>query len=110
VANNTVFNNVYGGVYVDGTSNMLVTNNIVVNNHNGDHRGVRTIGTGDRYLNNLVLNNGSGNMALASHRCSREPSSLNPQFVNYTGGVDGSYALKSTSPRAITEPAAGAPL
>jgi len=32
VANNTVFNNVYGGVYVDGTSNMLVTNNIVVNN------------------------------------------------------------------------------
>jgi hypothetical protein len=110
VANNTVFNNVYGGVYIDGTSNMLVTNNIVVNNTQwGIIEEYGTIGSGDRYLNNLVYNNATGNMALASQSVQSGTIVADPQFVNYTGGSDGSYALKSTSPARDHGTSSGAP-
>jgi parallel beta helix pectate lyase-like protein len=110
VANNTVFNNVYGGVYVDGTSNMLVTNNIVVNNTQwGIIEEYGTIGSGDRYLNNLVYNNPTGNMAIASQSVQSGTMVADPQFVNYTGGADGSYGLKSTSPARDHGTSSGAP-
>src|SRR6266481_5644839 len=110
VANNTVFNNVYGGIYIDGTSNMLVTNNIVVNNTEwGIIEEYGTIGTNDRYYNNLVFNNPTGNMALALQSVQSGTIVADPQFVNYTGGSDGSYALKSTSPARDTGTSSGAP-
>ena len=110
VANNTVFNNVFGGVYVDGTSNMLVTNNIVVNNTQwGIVEESGTIGTNDRYYNNLVFNNARGNMTLAPQSAHSGTITADPQFVNYTGGVDGSYSLKSTSPARDHGTSSGAP-
>jgi parallel beta-helix repeat protein len=110
VANNTVFNNVFGGVYVDGTSNMLVTNNIVVNNTQwGIVEESGTIGTNDRYLNNLVYNNARGNITLQFPSVQSGTIVADPQFVNYTGGVDGSYSLKSTSPARDHGTSTGAP-
>lgn len=41
VANNTVFNNAYSGVYIVATSNVLVTNNIGEQHAMGDRRGIR---------------------------------------------------------------------
>jgi hypothetical protein len=110
VANNTVFNNVYGGIYVNGASNMLVTNNIVVNNSDwGIVEAYGTIGTGDRYINNLVYNNAGGNIALASQSTQSGTIVADPQFVNYTGGSDGDYTLKSTSPARDHGTSSGAP-
>jgi pectate disaccharide-lyase len=110
VANNTVFNNVYGGIYVEGTSNMLVTNNIVANNTGyGIIEESGTIGSGDRYLNNLVFNNPKGNILLTSASTQSGTIVADPQFVNYTGGSDGSYALKSTSPARDHGTSTGAP-
>jgi parallel beta-helix repeat protein len=110
VANNTVLNNVYGGIYVNGASNMLVSNNIVANNTKwGIVEAYGTIGTGDRYLNNLLYNNAGGNIALQSPSTQSGTIIADPQFVNYTGGVDGDYSLKSTSPARDHGTSTGAP-
>jgi parallel beta-helix repeat protein len=110
VSNNTVFNSVYGGIYVNGGSNMLVTNNIVVNNTDwGIVEAYGTIGPGDRYLNNLVYNNAGGNIALQSPSTQSGTIVADPQFVKYTGGVDGDYSLKSTSPARDHGTSTGAP-
>jgi parallel beta-helix repeat protein len=110
VANNTVFNNVYGGIYVNGASNMLVTNNIVGNNKNwGIVEAYGTIGTNNQYLNNLVYNNPGGNISIASQSVQSGTIVADPQFVNYTGGADGDYSLKSTSPARDHGTSRGAP-
>src|SRR5262249_28810427 len=91
-------------------SNMLVTNNIVVNNTQwGIVEESGTIGTNDRYLNNLVFNNARGNVTLQTPSVQSGTIVADPQFVNYTGGVDGSYGLKSTSPARDHGTSTGAP-
>ena len=110
VSNNTVFNNVYGGIYINGASNMVVTNNIVYKNTQwGIVEAYGTIGTGDRYVNNLVYGNAGGNISIASQSTQSGTIVADPQLVNYTGGVDGDYSLKSTSPARDKGTSTGAP-
>lgn len=115
VANNTVFNNRYGGIYVNGGGihgHMLITNNISVNNAGyGITENYGSAGPGNRYINNLVYHNWSGDMALdpTGHSVQVGTIIADPLFVNYTGAGDGDYTLKSTSPARDHATSSGAP-
>lgn len=116
VANNTVFNNRYGGIYVNGggiLGNMLVTNNISVNNAGyGITENYGSAGPSNRYINNLVFKNRSGDTALDPMAHSVQVGTIiaDPLFVNYTGSGDGDYRLQSTSPARNHGTSNGAPL
>ncbi len=110
IANNTVFNNAYGGIIVgagDGNwtnDNSLVANNIVYRNGlvpgakgNGIEEYGRT-GKHNQYLNNLVFNNGPSDWRLQNGNAQRGGISAEPQFINYTGDEKGDYRLKDSSP------------
>ena len=79
---------------------MVVANNIVVNNTQwGIIEEYGTIGTGIVISTTWSLTTGAGRWRRRlRNRCSSGTIIVDPQFVNYTGGADGSYALKSTSP------------
>ena len=115
VANNTVFNNRYGGIYVNGggvLGHMLVTNNISVSNAGyGITENYGSAGPGNRYLNNVVFNNRSGDIALdpIAHSVQVATIIADPLFVNYTGSGDGDYTLQSTSPARNHGTSNGAP-
>jgi hypothetical protein len=105
VANNTVFNNDLNGIVIGaGDSPGGVTNDYsdVVNNisFSNGYYGIQEFGsTGphNRYLNNLMSQNPSGNLSLLTGTASGNIFA-SPQFVNYTGDTDGDYHLGSTSP------------
>jgi hypothetical protein len=115
VANNTVFNNRYGGIYINGggiLGRMLITNNISVNNAGyGITENYGSAGPGNRYINNLVFHNHSGNIALdpIGHSIQTGTIIADPLFVNYTGSGDGDYTLQSTSPARDHGTRSGAP-
>jgi len=115
VANNTVFNNSYGGIYVNGggiLGHMLVANNISVNNAGyGITENYGSAGPGNRYINNLVFQNSSGDIALdpIGHSVQAGTIVADPLFVHYTGGGDGDYTLQSPSPARDNGTSIGAP-
>jgi len=109
IANNTVFNNLVGGILVgagdaDATLNdyTVVANNIVYKNgHLGGRHGISedgATGTHNVYANNLVYGNLGSNYALKNGLRPTGDIANDPQFKNYTGTVTGDYHLQSTSP------------
>jgi parallel beta-helix repeat protein len=115
VANNTVFNNRYGGIYINGGGihgYMLITNNISVNNGGyGVTENYGSAGPGNRYLNNLAYHNRSGDIALDPIGHSSQVGTIiaDPLFVQYTGEGNGDYTLQSTSPARDNGTSIGAP-
>jgi uncharacterized protein DUF1565 len=111
IANDTVFNNGYGGILIgagDDPSGLkdhtVVANNIVYRNGLNPKAGGYGIkefgktGTHNHYHNNLVYQNGPANWHLQNGNKSSWDVSADPQFVNYTGDSTGDYQLQSTSP------------
>lgn len=109
IANNTVFNNVYGGLYLGAaegtgvaTSNMLVTNNFFINNVYYGIIETHVIGPNNRYINNVVRGNNQngkgGNMILQTSKGSTQTGTITTDngsltFAHYTGDVYGDYHL-----------------
>lgn len=116
IANNTVFNNGYGGILIgDGddpggfppgvvNDHTVVINNIVF--RNGLQRGAMGYGieeyglTGrhNQYLSNLVYQNGPRNWNLQNGIRPLGAITADPQFVNYQSDGSGDYRLGPTSP------------
>jgi hypothetical protein len=107
LANNTVFNNLEGGIVL-GTNDdhtvdyVTVSNNIVVNNK-GDginEQGSYESSTGihNVYSHNLVYGNTGTAIVLQNDLKATGTVTSDPKFVNYTGSTSGDYHLQSTSP------------
>jgi parallel beta-helix repeat protein len=122
VANNTVFNNAYGGILVgqdEGkvpiADNILVTNNIVYRNglvHGADGYGVREYGrTGihNKYINNLVSGNAPGDWRLQNGNAPSGTIVADPHFADYRPDGTGDYRLRPDSPAVNTGTDVGAP-
>jgi parallel beta-helix repeat protein len=119
IANNTVFNNAYGGILIgDGDDPggfaapviddyTTVSNNIVYRNGLGagaEGYGIEEYGnTGphNQYLENLVYQNGPGDWKLQNGIAPVGSIAGDPQFVNYQPDGSGDYRLRPTS-RAIS--------
>jgi parallel beta-helix repeat protein len=111
IANNSVFNNGYGGILIGASFDAgrpndytVVSNNIVYRNGLGPKGGGYGIeeygntGTHNLYLNNLVYQNGPADWSLQNGNQASGTVSADPQFVNYTGDGKGDYHLRPTSP------------
>lgn len=116
IANNTIFNNGYGGILIgDGddpggfppgmvNDNTVVANNIVYRNGlqpRASGYGIEEYGaTGhnNRYLSNLVYQNGPADWRLQNGIVPVAPIAADPQFVNYLPDGSGDYHLKANSP------------
>jgi hypothetical protein len=97
IANNTVFANGYGGIWVGGAAtNAAVTNNIVYNNNNTGIDGSYAPSS-NQYLNNLVTAQ-STNWNLASGASHNGDVTSAPQFIYYMPDGTGNYHLNSGSP------------
>lgn len=116
IANNTVFNNAYGGIIIgagDGNwtnDHSVVANNIVYRNGlvpgakgNGIEEYGRT-GKHNQFINNLVFANGPKDWRLQNGNTHRGTLAVDPQFVNYTGDITGQYDLKPSSPARSLSP------
>jgi parallel beta-helix repeat protein len=116
IANNTVFNNAYGGILIgDGDDpggfppgvvddNTIVSNNIVYRNGRRPEAsgyGIEEYGnTGphNQYVNNLVFENGPADWKLQNGIIPVASIAADPQFVNYRDDGSGDYHLQSGSP------------
>src|SRR2546427_4030320 len=107
LVNNTIFNNLTGGIVVGAGSgsgvtddNTVVNNNIVYNNPGTDGGIVEegTTGTHNAYTDNLVFGNTPVNISLQNGLTATGTVSANPLFVNFTQGTNGDYHLQSSSP------------
>jgi len=116
IANNTVFNNSYGGMLIgDGddpggfparvvNDYTVVRNNIVYRNGlqpGASGYGVEEYGnTGvhNQYLNNLVYQNGPADWRLQNGITAVATIRAEPQFVNYQPDGSGDYHLQPASP------------
>jgi parallel beta-helix repeat protein len=112
IANNSVFNNGYGGILIGAgddpgrrpNDHTVVANNIVYRNGLNPKAGGYGIeefgktGTHNLYLNNLVHQNGPANWHLQNGNKPSGSVDADPRFVNYTGDSTGDYHLQSTSP------------
>ena len=127
IANNTVFNNNYGGILIgDGddyapfpgpvtNDYTVVTNNIVYRNglnpaasgYGMEEYGLT--GTHNQYLNNLVYQNGPANWNLQNGNTAVATITADPQFVNYQPDGSGDYHLAAGSPGLNAGTSAGAP-
>jgi len=127
IANNTVFNNNYGGIligdgddpggFLPGVVNdyTVVSNNIVY--RNGMQPGASgygieeygLTGTHNQYLNNLVYQNGPADWNLQNGNVAIGSISADPQFINYQPDGSGDYHLSSTSPASKAGTTVGAP-
>jgi len=127
IANNTVFNNNYGGILIgDGDDtggfpgpviddNTVVSNNIVY--RNGLNAGASgygieeygLTGTHNQYLNNLVFQNGPANWNLQNGITSVGSISADPQFANYQSDGTGDYHVAASSPAINVGTGTGAP-
>lgn len=118
VANNTVFNNGYGGILIGAdlvsNDNTLVINNAVFKNgFRADAQGYGieefgSVGPNNRYLNNLVFQNGPADFNLPG-KTPLNTVSADPQFVNYVPDGSGDYHLQATSPAMDAGSSTGAP-
>lgn len=118
IANNTVFNNGYGGILIgDGDDPggfssgviddyTLVSDNIVYRNGNSPAAsgyGIEEYGrTGvhNQYRNDVVFQNGPADWKLQNHLAPVGNIASDPQFVNYQPDGSGDYRLRATSPAA----------
>ncbi len=127
IANNTIFNNSYGGILVgDGDDTgpfppgtvddyTVVTNNIVY--RNGLNSGASgygieeygLTGTHNQYLNNLVYQNGPTDWNLQNGNAAVGTINANPQFVNYQADGSGDYHVQPISPAIGAGSSLGAP-
>jgi hypothetical protein len=105
VANNTVFNNIYGGIYIaedNGGTGIAVVNNIVVHNKGWgivEPSGKTPANSGNLYIDNVIYDNlGHGNMSFNPGSTVSGTIIADPQFASYTGGPDGDYTLLPISP------------
>jgi parallel beta-helix repeat protein len=125
IANNTIFNNAYGGIVIGGESgdfpggsgvndNTLVTNNIIYRNglpSGAVGYGIEEygdVGGNNHYINNLVSQNGPANWNLL-HASPQGTIDANPGFVNYQDNGSGDYHLQSGSPAINAGTSQGAP-
>jgi parallel beta-helix repeat protein len=125
IANNTIFNNAYGGIVIGGQSgdypggsgvddNTLVTNNIVYRNglpSGAEGNGIEEygdVGGNNHYINNLVTQNGPADWNLL-HASPQGTVDANPGFVNYQDNGSGDYHLQSGSPAVNAGTSQGAP-
>ncbi|MBZ5515237.1 MAG: right-handed parallel beta-helix repeat-containing protein [Acidobacteriia bacterium] len=101
IANNTLFNNLSGGIIVGNNAtiadHLVVNNNISYNNKQGIKEEGNT-GTYNIYRNNLVFQNSSSNFSLQHGNTASGTVSADPQFVNFTGDSTGDYHLQAGSP------------
>jgi len=95
IANNTVFENGYGGITVGGDSttgvvddHTIVSNNIVYHTVRGIYEWDST-GLHNRYLNNLVSGSSSFTIRLNHGLTPRGGIASSPQFVNYVSSGTG---------------------
>jgi len=127
IANNTVFNNAYGGMLIgDGddpggfpvgvvNDYTVVSNNIVYRNGlaaGASGYGIEEYGaTGahNQYLNNLVYQNGPSDWKLQNGITPVASISADPQFVNYQPDGTGDYHLQAASPAIHTGTSFGLP-
>ncbi|PYV19907.1 MAG: hypothetical protein DMG21_00390 [Acidobacteria bacterium] len=113
LVNNTLFNNVSGGIVVGASTSTdtgtIVNNNIVYNNCTGiSEQG--TTGT-NTFTANLLFQNSFppslscptslGDLSLQNGDTAAGTESVNPAFVNFTGDSTGNYHLTSLSLAAI---------
>jgi len=105
VANNTIFNNVYGGIYIaedNGGTKIMVVNNIVVHNRGWgivEPHGETPPDSGNTYLNNIIYDNpGHGDIHVNPGATVSGTIMADPQFVHYTGDNNGDYSLRESSP------------
>ena len=127
IANNTVFNNAYGGILIGdgddpgGFPQGLVNDYTVVGNNivyrNGLQPGASGYGieeygnTGphNQYLNNLVYQNGPRDWKLQNGNKAIATINAEPQFVNYKPDGSGDYRLQPSSPALHAGTTFGAP-
>jgi hypothetical protein len=103
IVNNTVFHSKIGvligdgdaGALPRGSENNLVANNLIYDNITYGIVEGGTVGSGNRYINNLVY--ASGNPVRAAGTVSGTISAA-PQFKNYQQNGTGDYHLLGTSP------------
>jgi hypothetical protein len=103
IVNNTVFHSKIGvligdgdaGALPRGSENNLVANNLIYDNITYGIVEGGTVGSGNRYINNLVY--ASGNPVRAAGTVSGTISAA-PQFKNYQQNGLGDYHLLGTSP------------
>lgn len=114
IANNSVFNNGYGGILIgsgDDPGNKqndytVVANNIVYRNGlnpKAGGYGIEEFGktaTHNVYLNNLLYQNGPANWNLQNGNKPSGNVSADPQFVNYYGRQHGRLSPAIDQPRA----------
>lgn len=117
ISNNTIFNNMQGGILVGagdfpcpqcGDDSTTVTNNIVVYNlaHNSGGSLIGGFGiiengftgTHNVYDNNLLYGNQSGPFSLQNGNIPGPTILADPMFVNYVSDGTGNYHLQTGSP------------
>ncbi len=120
IANNTVFDNgsekVGGGMNIGAgdapggvsTDNCIVTNNIIYRNAGTALREYGRVGDKNRYMNNLVFDNGRGLLLTRQHGA-ENTIEKDPQFVAYNPTGMGDYRLRPTSPAIDAGTSVGAP-
>jgi hypothetical protein len=118
VSGNISFNNGVGGLQVgDGDSpggttadNYVISNNIIMDNPVFGVRGAGSMGSNNKYMNNIIFRNGSTFTQISSGISGTR--SVDPQFVNYQlngFAAGGDYHLKSSSPAIDAGVSQGAP-
>ena len=104
IVNNTVFHNKEGiligegdaGTLTSGSVNNYVANNIVYDNTTYGIIEAGKVGTGNRYVNNLVYSSGT-NVRMMKGSVSGTITA-DPKFVRYAATGTGDYHVQSTSP------------
>lgn len=117
ITNNLVFGSGRGGIIVGAgdspggviADNFLVANNIVVHNALGILEYGET-GTNNRYLNNLVYENGSGDFSLQNGLVDAGTIVGEPGFVDWQPDGTGDYHLLPDSPAIDAGIVEGAPM
>jgi hypothetical protein len=107
IVNNLVFANPEGGIVVGAdddeyeVGNSLIANNIVVANGREGIRETGESGDGNRFLNNLLWNNGRDAIQING---GDEAGTIvaDPQFVDFEADGSGDYRLAPTSPAVDT--------
>jgi hypothetical protein len=118
VANNISFNNGVGGLQVGAgdapggvtADNYVVSNNIIIDNPLFGIRAAGSVGSNNRYLNNIIYRNGTSFTNISSGISGT--LSVDPLFVNYQldgFAAGGDYHLRPTSPAVDAGVSAGAP-
>lgn len=108
IVNNLVFDNEQGGIVIGGETdndvgvdNSLVANNIAVGNGREGIREGGTSGPGNRFVHNLLWDNGSDAILI---KTGTEQGTMveDPQFVSFQKDGSGNYRLQPSSPAVDT--------